>query len=243
MKFTYLLVNFFTIIIPFIFSFHPKLQFHKQWRAFFPALIISALVFIIWDAWFTRLGVWHFNPKYVTGINLVNLPLEEVLFFICIPYACVFTYHCLNRFYNFSWNQNTENLVTVLLSISALAIGVLSIGKLYTSYTFISLALLCLILRFGFQVRWLSTAFSIYALLLFPFFIVNGILTGTGLEEPVVLYNNEENLGIRLLTIPVEDIFYGLELFLLNVALFFMFKRAAYRSGSQLTTGEQVRNC
>ena len=58
---------------------------------------------------------------------------------------------------------------------------------------------------------------KIYLFLLIPFFIVNGILTGTGLEAPIVWYNNQENLGVRLLTIPIEDAFYGFELILLNV--------------------------
>jgi lycopene cyclase domain-containing protein len=58
---------------------------------------------------------------------------------------------------------------------------------------------------------------KIYLFLLIPFFIVNGILTGTGLEAPIVWYNNQENLGVRLLTIPIEDTFYGFELIVLNV--------------------------
>jgi lycopene cyclase domain-containing protein len=61
--------------------------------------------------------------------------------------------------------------------------------------------------------------------MLIPFFIVNGILTGTGINEEVVWYNDEENLGIRLLTIPVEDIFYAFSLILLNLLLFKKFKQ------------------
>ena len=74
------------------------------------------------------------------------------------------------------------------------------------------------------RVKWLAPFISIYPVLLIPFFIVNGILTGTGLEEPVVWYNNAENMGIRMGTIPVEDVFYGMELIILTLFFYEMFK-------------------
>lgn len=81
MNTTYLLIDFFTIIFPFAFSFHPKIKFHKTWRAFFPAVILIGIIFIIWDSWFIRLGVWGFNPRYIIGMKIFNLPVEEILFF------------------------------------------------------------------------------------------------------------------------------------------------------------------
>lgn len=58
-----------------------------------------------------------------------------------------------------------------------------------------------------------------YLFVLIPFFIVNGILTGSFIDEPIVWYNNEENLNIRLGTIPVEDAFYGLLLILNSIVI------------------------
>ncbi len=53
-----------------------------------------------------------------------------------------------------------------------------------------------------------------------PFFVVNGILTGTGLETQVVWYNSSEFMGYRALSIPLEDFFYGMLMIVLNVMIF-----------------------
>ena len=90
MRYTYLIVDLATIFIPLLFSFHPKIKFYDQWKSYLPALFISAFLFIAWDILYTYLGVWSFNPNYLSGLYLLNLPMEECLFFICIPYACVF---------------------------------------------------------------------------------------------------------------------------------------------------------
>jgi lycopene cyclase domain-containing protein len=229
MKSLYLLVDFFTVIIPFLFSFHPKIKFYKTWKAFFTASAIVAIIFIIWDSYFTHLSVWNFNPRYITGIYFFKLPIEEILFFICIPYSCVFTFYCLDKFYNLEWNPKAETIFCIILSVSLLATGLIFYKKLYTSTTFISTACLCLVLKFVYKIEWFGKAVSVYALLLIPFLIVNGILTGTGLEEPVVRYDPAENLGIRILTIPVEDVFYGFEMILLNIYLYKFFEAFFYK--------------
>jgi lycopene cyclase domain-containing protein len=224
MKLLYLLINCCTVIVPFLFSFHPKLKFYKNFKPFFLANILSACIFIIWDIYFTKIGVWGFNNEYVSGVYFYHLPIEELLFFICIPFACVFTYHCLNVLFKIKWGATTERIIVHVASFILFFIGIYFHSRLYTSYTFISLSILLITLKYFGKIKWLAKLVIIYPVLLIPFFIVNGILTGTGLQQPVVWYNNNQNLGIRLLTIPIEDVFYGFELILINVFLYEYFK-------------------
>ena len=230
MKFTYLLINLFTIIVPLIFSFHPKLNFYKTWPAFFPAVIITAIIFITWDTYFTAQKVWGFNPAYLTGCHICNLPLEEILFFFCIPYACVFTYHSLSIFIKKQFPKKGFRWFTIIFIIVCVLLALIYRNRQYTLYTFTFLALLLFVSRFIVKVNWFPQFYITYSLLLIPFLIVNGMLTGTGLQNPVVWYNNQQTIGIRILTIPVEDVFYGMDLILLNVLLYAAFQNKFYNA-------------
>jgi lycopene cyclase domain-containing protein len=217
MHLTYLLINFFSAIVPFLFSFYPAIRFNKQFKAFFVGNLIASACFIAWDVLFTAQNVWGFNYAYTFGFKLFNLPVEEVLFFVFIPFACVFTYHCLNTFYKITWPLWVERAAVIVLSGLLLIVGITNFDKAYTGASCISTAVLLLTMEFVLKVKWLPRFLSIYPLLLIPFLIVNGILTGTGLHQPVVWYNDAENLGIRVFTIPVEDFVYALEMLLLNL--------------------------
>lgn len=218
-KYTYILVDFFCIIVPLIFSFHPKIKFTKQLKYFWPICILTALFFICWDMIFTASKIWAFNPEYLLGINVGNLPLEEILFFICIPYPCVFTYYCCTLFFKIKPSSNLFFSIVSISSVLLILIGIVNIEKLYTSVTFITLGLFTLLLSKR-TVPYLKTFFISFLLILLPFFISNGILTGSFTEKPVVTYDDSYNLSIRMFTIPVEDLFYGMLMLLMNVAGF-----------------------
>lgn len=220
MKELYLLIDLFTISIPLVFSVHPKLKFYKTWNAFFPAVIVSGLCFIAWDALFVQWGVWGFNSSYITGFNIGNMPVEEILFFFCIPYACVFTFHCLDAFASKRIYGKKEAVLTHIFIMTFFLVGAINYEKLYTAFTFISFSILLFAAKYLLKVKWLGQFYMVYSVLLLPFFIVNGLLTGTGLDAPVVWYNNNENLSLRVLTIPVEDFFYGMELVFLNLLVY-----------------------
>lgn len=223
--YTYLLVLFFTVIICFIASFDKRLGFNKHFGSFLKAAVIVGIPFILWDVWFTAHGVWWFNFDYTVGVIIAGLPIEEWLFFICIPFSCVFTYFCCDNFFQLTWTEAFNNIIVFLSVIVCSLIALLNPDKAYTFVTALVTVFTLVYLHFFVRTSWISQASLLFSILMLGFFPVNGILTGTGLESPIVNYNPNEFLGIRILTIPVEDAVYGYSQFLWVIYFFKIFQK------------------
>lgn len=222
--YTYSLVLFFTVIICFIASFDKRLLFNHYFGSFIKSATLVAIPFICWDIWFTAHGVWWFNTSYTLGIMIAGLPLEEWLFFICIPFSCVFTYFCFDKFFKLEWLSGFNNLIAFVTVISCSVVALIHYDKIYTLVTAIATIVTLIYLHFIARVDWIGKASFLYTILMLGFFPVNGVLTGTGIDEPIVNYNPGDFLGIRMLTIPIEDAVYGFTQFLLVLYFFKKFK-------------------
>lgn len=205
MKWTYFLINLLVIAGPLVLSFDKKVAFFKRIKTILWSLTIPSLFYLIWDIGFTKLHIWEFNYDYLIGISFFRLPLEEYFFFLAIPYACLFIYACLRHYLPKFKNNATAKTLSILLGFSCLFIVYLNFEKLYTSVTFglLAFTLFNFVLN---KTEYLSHALLAWIVAIIPMFIVNGLLTGL----PVLIYNDSQNLGIRIGTIPVEDFFYNL---------------------------------
>lgn len=225
MKFTYLLINFFTLLFPVALSFDKKVQFHKSWKYIWPGMAVTGVVFLFWDVLFTLKGVWSFNSNYVTGPAILHLPVEEVLFFLTVPFACIFIYACLNYYIKREMEMRLTRIISNLIIIFSILVLIFYHHRMYTRVAFTLAAFLVVLFQFIYKVRWLNRLYITYAVALIPFYIINGILTSL----PVVIYNNTEMLGRRVGTIPIEDHFYLLALLLMNIGFFEYFKKRAIK--------------
>ena len=105
------------------------------------------------------------------------------------------------------------------IGVALLISGSYFYNKQYTSFTFLFLSIFIAILlntKFFFKDFHATYFLMAYAIILIPFLLVNGLLTAI----PVVIYNDMENLGRRIYTIPVEDIFYGMLLVMMDIAIY-----------------------
>ena len=201
------------------------MRFIKHWKAVLTSTTIVAVFFLIWDAHFTKFGVWGFNPEYHLPFLILGMPIEEWLFFFCIPYASVFIHYALEYFKpNFLLPNKFTEYITIGFVLLLFYLLVTNISK---TYTVVNYGVLIGVLVYSYYykgIRHLRRFYISFLIILIPFFIVNGILTGTGIHKPVVWYNDYENLGYRLGTIPVEDIGYAFSMLFANVLLIEFFK-------------------
>lgn len=216
-QYTYFAILGFAFAGPLALSFDKKVAFYKKWKYVFGAMLLPALFYIVWDNYFAGLQVWFFNPAYVLPNTFIfNLPVEEVLFFFVVPYNCIFIYECICTYFPKLQSSKWADTALWVLALILCIIGLVNLPLLYTSYTAIFLAIFIFFVwcfRKYFN-SFNSTAFLIsYAVILIPFLIVNGFLTAL----PVITYNNNQNLALRIYTIPVEDVFYGMLLVMMNV--------------------------
>ncbi|MEJ6686639.1 MAG: lycopene cyclase domain-containing protein [Crocinitomicaceae bacterium] len=207
----------------FLLSFDKKVAFFKNMRFFVPAVFAVAIPFLIWDQYFTINGVWGFNESYLQGIFIGSLPLEEVLFFFVIPYCCVFIYEVLIAYFPNASLNNLTKMFSLVFVLSGTLLALMNLENWYT-LSACSLAVMCAVFAIRGKYIWYPRVIFAFVVAQLPFLIVNGVLTGAATPEPIVWYSEFHITGVRILTIPVEDVFYNFSLLMPIIALYHYFK-------------------
>lgn len=224
-RYLYLFINLVTILFPFLLSFDKKVAYYKSWKPLAIAIAIVGFVFIVWDILFTIKGVWGFNKVYLSGIELFHLPLGEWLFFVTVPYACVFIYECFRNYFKSNPLEKITNPIYLILISSFFITGFIFFGKVYLSGTLFLTASFLLYQYLFTNSKTRSWILCAYIISWIPFMIINGLLTGIATAEPIVMYNESEFSGIRILSVPLDDSIYSLLLLSMNLEIFERFRK------------------
>jgi lycopene beta-cyclase len=68
---------------------------YRQLRRAALSIGCMALLFVPWDLAGAWLGHWDYNPARVTGLRVLDLPVEEYLFFVVVPLCALLTYEAV----------------------------------------------------------------------------------------------------------------------------------------------------
>ncbi len=221
-----------TILGPLALSFDRKIRFIQYWKPLLISILSVATVFVLWDYWFEGLGIWGFSEQYVGTLRILNLPLEELLFFIVVPFACLFIYEVVKGYFPNLKLELLGRAVGFLLGLSGLILAMVYSAKWYTLLASSISSLLVIGLCFQLRVKWFGHFALAFLICLVPFVVVNGLLTGMATEEPVVWYNEDHIIGLRFGTIPIEDVYYNCSMLLPIVAIYETLKQQKTKNAS-----------
>ena len=190
--------------------------------------MVVGIFFILWDSYFAYQGVWSFNDQYLIGFRILKLPIEEWLFFLLIPYASIFIHYSLQYFFpKIALSSAVTKWITYVLFIIGLLLTIFNYDKLYT-FVCLGLFTLLMLSQIIFEWKYAQRFYLSFIIIFIPFFFVNSALTGSYSDLPVVSYDNTQNLGIRMGTIPIEDSFYCFALLYSITLLFEYLKTKKY---------------
>jgi len=208
-KYLYAIIPLVVILGPLAMSFDSKVNFIQY---LFPVLIstlVISAVYIFWDVLVTRAGHWRFNDEFVGKARFLDLPLGEWLFFIGVPYACLFIYEVVVAYFGKITLFDVPFWLPYLISALSFTVAILLRNRGYSLLAFISVSVF-FALSGVLQPQMLGKSeFLLYTLFcLIAFLVVNGTYTAL----PTIFYNPKAFSGIRLITIPLEDFFYNTSL-------------------------------
>ena len=224
----YLIIDALILLFPFLLSFKWKFKYYKYYKPLAASILIVGGSYIIWDAIVTFRGDWWFDYKYLSGPKILGLPIEEILFFVVVPYACIFIYENLVYFVGDKEIKFNKWFYFVLFLVFVV-LGLIFYKQEYTILAMFSVAFFFLTSAFLYPEILKSRLYWAYLVISFiPFIIFNYLLTSL----IVVHYNPLAIWGIRVTTIPIEDFFYNFSMlsFYLMVYLYFRKKWVSQKS-------------
>jgi lycopene cyclase domain-containing protein len=217
MKSEYLLFNILIILIPITISLvFPRYNISNIPRII-RASVFGSLPILLFD--FLVAGYfWKYNPKYILGINIFSLPLEELFFFITIPFAIIYAWQQFKKITKKEQHTSNTSKHLILQVLLILLIFYATLTALYYTAGVLIMTLLVI------NNTWIKnnlldkTGIKFIGLVAIFTLIFNWYLT----YRPIVIYNTQVKTNLLITTIPIEDFFFS---FILTALVVFTYEK------------------
>jgi len=223
MRIEYGLFNLIIAVMPMIGGLLYNKTIFPQKKPLAISIALGLLIFVTLEQFLTNV-FWWFSDKYTVGLMIGVLPIEEVLFFISVPWATLLLWLNVNHLLKKSaerviFSRPVEYLVLTILSICSFLFFYVFFraGLYYSSLVFILLLLVIIFDQFiGARIIFWRN----YLLFQMPVILLTTIWNGYLTARPVVIYNVLLKSNIQVFTIPIEDYLYGFVLLTFIISLY-----------------------
>ena len=97
MALTYLAYLLFAFLGTFSLILFFRIHLSKKIKPILLSLICTAIVFSTWDILAVTQKHWSFGWEHTLGIHIITLPLEEIIFFIVIPFFGIVIWEIIQK--------------------------------------------------------------------------------------------------------------------------------------------------
>lgn len=215
-KYTFLSIDILVFMIPLFFMRDKRFESKRTFNQLIPGLLCIAVLFTVWDLVFSHTLIRTFNPSYVVGFYFLGIPFEEYLLFLLIPFSvtvCYEYYLCIGPSHESTSKGNT---LATALAVLFLFVAMFYHDRSYTFYTCLFSSLLLQFNIYFLKSNFLGSYFFVFAVALVPMILIHAVLT----SHPVIEYNISAISGVKIGTIPFEDVVMFLMQSLLIITIF-----------------------
>ena len=214
---SYLLLLLIYLVIPVALSLQKKVRFVFRLKYILPAVIFAGAIFVMWDIRFVQMRIWSFNPDYISGIELLRLPVEEWLSFLIIPLSSIYIYEWLKiRFEDFE-KPNVFLIVSLVLLLITGVLAYVFRTRMFSFFTFFLSAIYLGYTVFRNRFKKYYTKFYLALIISFvPFLTVSAMLN----SMPAIIYDSTHIIGINIAGVPLEKVGYLFLLLLINITIY-----------------------
>lgn len=203
MNYTYLLIDFALLLIAVFLSFGVQSRQPGNWKFTVPAAVAAALFCALLSFVFGSAGVLTFHAKYLSGIRIGTLPLEEWLFCLFMPYTGLVLYTYLNlKFPGLALEKFSLTLSNLLLGLLvAVVFFSYKAGNLYAIGIHVMLFLLLVYIEYINKLRFMYRFYRMFLLCFLLFYPVYRLLTG------MPVYLSAYSMIVLLLAVYLYELF------------------------------------
>lgn len=222
--YTSLILNILILITIIPLSFDKKVKFYSHIEDVIITILFGSFFMLLLEIFFMRRGISGFIPDYIIKTNFFYLPIEKVLFFITIPYSCIFIYEYIRTKFK------KDFLLPYVKKINMLVIFILTfllLFSFYKEYPFTILALSDIFIYLYFinklNNNYMGYFYLSYLVTLIPYLISN-TLVNNGLwfisKSPIIWYNKDKISDLKIFNIPLENTVYFMFFLLTYISIY-----------------------
>lgn len=210
-NYAYFIVLAATVVVPLVLSMVPwRLRWSAvEWRRLMRVFAFVSVPFVLLDMYSYARGWWAYNPHFVIDARMGGLPIEEIMFFFVVPFACLYLFSAFTKAGGGEPLQRPWiwRLVLSLIMVAAMGLAIIEPKE----RTLFDVVLFALVGLKAFLMPPKRTAALWLVAVVGLFLVVNTVLTGL----PIVTYNPDFGSRYRIGTIPFEDVLYNFSFLLL----------------------------